>query len=172
MIIKEICSGTPRCWDWHFWYIPILSSIPKAAFPDFCNLVHANNSQLFTRLVWLKGHQMSEGWHSRTLFLTQTSLPTEAPFLIPSSFTLGAVWFKITTAIRRCVKLFRIYSWRAQLCWTAQPQLGGGTALWHLAEAKVTARGERWEQGSFLPSVDMERGAESCLWNPARPCHL
>lgn len=30
------------------------------SFLDFCNLVHANNSQLFTRLVWLKGHQMSD----------------------------------------------------------------------------------------------------------------
>lgn len=91
MIINEICSITPPCCDWNFLYIPIFLSTPKAAFLDFYNMVHTNNSQLFTKLLWLKGHQMSDGYHSRTLFLTPSSLPTEAPFLIPSIFALGTV---------------------------------------------------------------------------------
>lgn len=34
-------------------------------------------------------------------------------------------------------------------------------AVWHLAEATVTARGERWAWGSILPSVDKGRGTDS-----------
>lgn len=34
-------------------------------------------------------------------------------------------------------------------------------AVWHLAEATVTARGERWAWGSILPSVDKRRGTDS-----------